>query len=46
MLNPISVDKSINDWTFDSTCLIEIRNLCVHLLSCDKNQQPRLLFDL
>jgi hypothetical protein len=36
----------INDWTFDSTCMVEIRNLCVPLLPCSRNQQPHLLSDL
>ncbi len=26
-----SIDKSINDWTLDSACWVDIRNLCVPL---------------
>jgi hypothetical protein len=44
--NIVFAVKSINDWTFDFTCFVDIRNLCVNLLSCDRNQQPCLLLDL
>jgi hypothetical protein len=42
----VFVVKSINDWTFDFAFFGDIRNLCVNLLPCDRNQQPCLLSNL
>jgi hypothetical protein len=44
--NMIFIDKSINDWTLDSACQIDICNLCVPLFPCGRNQQPCLLSNL
>lgn len=34
MGNCIWIDKSINDWTFDYACLVDIHNLCIPFLPC------------
>ncbi len=39
----VSANKSINDWTLDSTCRVEICNLCVPLFPCGRNRQLRSL---
>jgi hypothetical protein len=44
--NMVFIDKSINDWTLDSTCWIDICNLCILLFPCGRNQQPCLWSDL
>jgi hypothetical protein len=39
-------DKLINGLTLDSTCQLDICNLCVPLFPCGRNWQPHLLSNL
>jgi hypothetical protein len=34
----VYANKSINDWTLDFACWVDIHNLCVTLFPCGKNQ--------